>query len=275
MKIHGIQTGKVRIKASQRVGRGRGALRQLHVLFDRAWTDWLPIYAWAIETAEGAIVVDTGETARTAQPGYFPRWHPYFWLAVELQVAPDQEIGRQLRDLSIDPLDVRKVVLTHLHTDHAGGLEHFPRAEILVSEVEYRAAVGFPGRVRGYLPHRWPGWFQPRFIEFKASSACAPFERYCPVTTDGSLVIVPTPGHTPGHISVIASADGIKFFLAGDTTYTQEALRKQKIDGVSPDAAVALRTIQTILGYANANPTVYLPSHDPESIDRLAKVSTV
>ena len=87
MKIHAIQTGSVRIKSSQRVGRGQGQLRQLHVLFDRTWTEWLPIYAWAIESSEGTLLVDTGETARTALPGYFPRWHPYFWLAVQLSVT--------------------------------------------------------------------------------------------------------------------------------------------------------------------------------------------
>ncbi|HEY1598165.1 MAG TPA: N-acyl homoserine lactonase family protein [Pirellulales bacterium] len=275
MKIHAIQTGSVRIKSSQRVGRGRGQMRQLHVLFDRAWTEWLPIYAWAIETSEGTILVDTGETARTALPGYFPRWHPYFWLAVQLSVTPEQEIGPQLHGLGIDPLEVRKVVLTHLHTDHAGGLEHFPRAEILVSQPEYRAAEGLAGQVRGYLPNRWPKWFQPRFIEFQKSADCAPFERSAPLTTDGAVMIVPTPGHTPGHVSVIVRDGDTSYFLAGDTTYSQDALRDHLVDGVSPDAATALRTIQTILGYAKQHPTVYLPAHDPESPARLRQVSTV
>src|SRR6516164_745965 len=65
MKIHAIQTGTVRIKVSQRIGRGRGPMRLVNTLLDRSWTEPLPIYAWAIETAEGVIVVDTGETART------------------------------------------------------------------------------------------------------------------------------------------------------------------------------------------------------------------
>src|SRR5689334_2641590 len=71
MKIHPIQTGTVQIKPSQRVGRGRGWMRQVNILLDRTWTEPLPIYAWAIETDEGVIVVDTGETARTSEPGYF------------------------------------------------------------------------------------------------------------------------------------------------------------------------------------------------------------
>ncbi len=154
MKIHALQTGTVRVKASQRVGRGRGSMRQLNILLDRSWTEPLPIYAWAIETAEGVIVVDTGETARTREPGYFPRWHPYSRLAVRLDVAPEQEVGPQLLGIGIRPEDVRTVILTHLHTDHAGGLHHFRKSEVLVCDEELRLAKGFAGRLRGYLPNR-------------------------------------------------------------------------------------------------------------------------
>ena len=111
-------------------------MRQVNILLDRSWTEALPIYAWAVETPEGVIVVDTGETARTGEPDYFPRWHPYFRLAVQLDVTPEQEVGPQLLKLGIRPDDVRTVILTHLHTDHAGGLHHFPKSKILVSDEE-------------------------------------------------------------------------------------------------------------------------------------------
>jgi hypothetical protein len=70
VKIHPIRTGTVRVKESQRVGRGHGTMRQVNILLHRSWTEPLPIYAWAIETDEGVVVVDTGETARTSEPGY-------------------------------------------------------------------------------------------------------------------------------------------------------------------------------------------------------------
>ncbi len=274
MKIHALQTGTVRVKASQRVGRGRGVVRQVNILLDRTWTGPLPIYAWAIETEEGVIIVDTGETARTSEPGYFPRWHPYFRWAVRLDVTPEKEIGPQLREIGIRPEDVRTVILTHLHTDHAGGLHHFPRSEILVSDEELRLAKGFAGRLRGYLPNRWPDWFHPRSIDF-VSEPFGPFDRSQRVTSDGRVVIVPTPGHTPGHVSVIVADDDLSYFLAGDATYTQQALVEGHVDGVSPSEAVSLRTMQTILRYAQERPTVYLPTHDPESGRRLANAVTV
>ena len=78
MKIRAIQTGTVAVKTRQREGMGRGKRRLMNTFLDRQWTDPLPILAWAVEHPEGVIVIDTGETARTSEAGYFPRWHPYF-----------------------------------------------------------------------------------------------------------------------------------------------------------------------------------------------------
>jgi glyoxylase-like metal-dependent hydrolase (beta-lactamase superfamily II) len=249
-------------------------MRQVNILLDRNWSEWPPIYAWAIETNEGVILVDTGETARTSEPGHFPRWHPYFRLAVRFDVTPEQEVGPQLLKLGIRPDDVRTVILTHLHTDHAGGLHHFPKSEILVSDEELRLATGLAGRLRGYLPNRLPDWFAPRWINF-VPEPFGPFDRSQRVTPDGNVVIVPTPGHTLGHVSVIVVEGGVCHFLAGDTTYTQKALVGGQVDGVSPSEAVSLRTMQSILRLAQEQSTVYLPSHDPESGDRLAFGATV
>jgi glyoxylase-like metal-dependent hydrolase (beta-lactamase superfamily II) len=274
LKIHAIQTGTVRVKVCQAVGRGTGFLRQVNILFDRSWTEALPIFAWAVETPEGVILVDTGETARTGEPGYFPRWHPYFRSAVQFDVSPEQEMGPQLLSLGIRPDDVRTVILTHLHTDHAGGLHHFSKSKILLSDEELAIAKGFPGRIRGYLPNRWPKWFAPRSIVFEPK-ALGPFDRSHHLTSDGTAVIVPTPGHTPGHVSVVVVDGDVHYFLAGDTTYTQQSLVDEQVDGVSPSEAVSLETMRRIVRYARSQPTVYLPTHDPESGNRLANAIPV
>lgn len=274
MKIYPIQTGTVRIKTNQRRGRGHSLMRQINMFVDREWTEPLPIYAWAIEHPEGVIVVDTGDTARTAKPGYFPTWHPYYRMGVKMNILPEEEIGPQLQKIGIAARDVKQVILTHFHTDHAGGLHHFPGIECLVSEKDYRLASGFAGRLRGYLPHRWPDWFSPRAIPFERESY-GPFEQRFPVTSRGDVVIVPTPGHTPFHVSVIVEDEDVLYFLAGDTSYTQQLLLEEQVDGVSPDEAAARQTIQKILRLAEERPVVYLPSHDPESLRRLRRIETI
>ena len=271
LKIHPIRTGNVQIKTAQRQRRPGGLLR---TLTDRSWTKWLPIYAWAIEHPEGIIVVDTGETSRTSEPDYFPRWHPYYRWACRMDVEPEEEIGPQLRQLGIDPEEVSTVVLTHFHTDHAGGLHHFPNSNVLVHRGDYRRAQGVSGKLQGYLPHRWPEWFAPTPIPFEATPV-GPFKKSYAVTKAGDVVIVPTPGHTPGHVSVIVKTDEVSYFLAGDTSYTESLLLAREPDGVSPKRATALQTIDAILEYAESEPTVYLPSHDPQSIKRLQAKRTV
>lgn len=267
MKIHAIQIGTVTIRPNQRQGKGTGHDRLFNTLMDRRWTDPLPIYVWVIEHPEGVIVVDTGETARASEPGYFTAWHPYF-KHVKTLVTPDQEIGPQLRALGIQPDEVRWVVMTHLHTDHAGGLSHFPQAEFVIHRRAYQLARGFAGQVRGFLPQHWPAWFNPTLIEL-APHPWGPFPAHLNLTETGDVLLVPTSGHTEAHMSVVLCGTELTYFFAGDTSYTQQLMLDQQLDGVSLDALSAHRTVQRIRQLAEQIPLVYLPSHDPESAQRL------
>lgn len=269
MKIHAIQTGTVEIKRNQFIGKGSGAQRLVNVLFGREWVKPpVPIFAWVVEHEEGVIVVDTGDTARTSEAGYFPRWHPYYNLAVRFHIKPEEEIGVQLKQMGIDSKDVTKVILTHMHTDHAGGLHDFPHSSIHVNMPEYQRTRGFQGQIDGYLLNRYPNWFSPQPIEFDGG-AFGPFDKSWNVTTRGDVKVVPTQGHTPAHVSVIVTLEDINYFLAGDTSYSEENLLQKVPDGVSPDPNQAVDTMQNILSFAKQRPTIYLPSHDPNSELRL------
>lgn len=266
VKIHAIKTGTVRVKSAQPERKTGGLIR---ILADKSWSGWLPIYAWVIDHPEGVIVVDTGETARSANdPDYFPGWHPYYRTSVQTCIKPEDEIGPQLRSMGIGPHDVKKVILTHFHTDHAGGLHHFPESGILVSAKDYKLARGYTGRLLGYLPHRWPGWFNPVPLQF-TRERFGPFRESYKVTDAGDVWIIPTPGHTPNHMSVVVISEDILYFLAGDTTYSQDLLLQNVPDGISFRASVTLNTMAKIRELARTNPVVYLPSHDDQSENRL------
>ena len=270
MRIEPIQTGTAAVKRRQQAGVGHGKRRLANTFLDREWTEPLPIYAWLIEHPEGVIVVDTGETARTSEPGYFPRWHPYFRGGLRERVSREEEIGPRLESRGISPGEVRWLVMTHLHTDHAGGLHHFPESEILVSRRELKVASGLMGRMRGYLNNRFPDWFSPRPIDFQ-TEPFATFPESLSLTEAGDARLVPTPGHTPGHLSVIVEDEEETVFLAGDSSYTEELMLAGVVDGVAPDGQAARRTLTRIRELAGERPLVYLPSHDPASAGRLTR----
>jgi N-acyl homoserine lactone hydrolase len=268
--VHAIQTGTVSIKELQRDGGGRRRRSFPRVFMDRRWTEPLPILAWLIEHPEGLIVVDTGETSRVADPGYFTPWQPYFRLALREWVAPEQEIGPQLRALGFAPEDVRWVVLTHFHTDHAGGLPHFASSEIVTSRADHRYSQGLLGKARGFLPQHWPQGFSPTLVDF-SDEPFGPFEASTTLTTAGDVHLVPTPGHTPGHLSVAIDGGEKALFIAGDASYTEALMLAGTPDGVSPDPGRARQTLARIRQLTAERPTVYLPTHDPEATTRLER----
>ena len=167
------------------------------------------------------------------QTGYFPPWHPFFRLATSFDVKPGQEIGPQLRARGISLDEIRAIVLTHLHTDHAGGLNHSSAGtRCLVAKREYESASGRFGNVLGYLPHRWPEWFSPELINFQPA-APGRFGQVYSLTSAADIFIVPTPGHTPDHVSVIVRDGDLHYFLAGDASYDEAQLLGKWPDGVS------------------------------------------
>lgn len=262
MKIYRIETGKVRIKQNQLKKSNGITPKMTKVLFDNQWSDWLPIYAWIIEHKEGLFVVDTGETHKTGKNGYLPKWHPYYALAVDFDVKPEDEIGPKMKNLGINPSkDVKQVIMTHLHTDHAGGLYHFQGIEILIEKNEYKAASGMTGIFAGYLPQRWPNWLNPKLITLPEEKY-GPFHKSMSLTKDDKIKIIATPGHVANHISVVSEIDDLFYFIAGDTSYTQENMLKTIPDGVGTNESVD--TLKRIKSFSEKHPTIYLPSHDPE-----------
>jgi N-acyl homoserine lactone hydrolase len=255
MRIHAIQTGTVKIKTAQAEGRGLGFRRQLAIFTDSAWTEWLPNYAWAIEHWEGVIVVDTGQGAHLLETG--KSCHPWVRWEVAFRIDREEEIGPQLRALGIGPRDVKRVVLTHLHMDRDGGFAHFSNNEILVASGELRTA------------NRWDSRLDPAPLD-PAAEAFGPFALSRPLTQAGDVVAVATPGHTADHIRALVQEHDTTHFLAWDASYNENLMLAGKVDGVNPCERVSGATLNEIRGFAQARPTVYLPTHDPESGARLA-----
>jgi glyoxylase-like metal-dependent hydrolase (beta-lactamase superfamily II) len=257
VRVHALSTGTVRVKDAFLHARS-GPTRQLRLFTPGSFSGPLPIHLWVIEHEGQRTLVDTGETA-TANDLPFARF----------TVRPQDELPRVLDGLGLTLADIDQVVLTHMHCDHMDGAVHLDRP-VLVHEKEWAHAHAPSSRffqrvLRQPIPDGVE--FLPVALDDGPFGAFAGSRR---LTGDGRVVAVATPGHTPGHISVICvDDDGRHVLLAGDATDTLEQLRACRPDAVAPKPKVQVETLGRILAHGREHPTVYLPSHDPDSAARL------
>jgi glyoxylase-like metal-dependent hydrolase (beta-lactamase superfamily II) len=101
------------------------------------------------------------------------------------------------------------------------------------------------------------------------SNPFGPFPESVALTKAADVILVPTTGHSKGHLSVVVRDEDKTIFLAGDTSYTEALMLNRVADGVGPDVAQSMVTMDRINELVEKTPTVYLPSHDPESEKRL------
>lgn len=239
--------------------------RYLDIRRDGSRLDALPIWCWLVDHPDGRILVDVGETTDVFEPGGVDLGARLLVDRDGLELDTADELAVQLRRRGVSPASVETIVLTHLHFDHAGAVDAFPNAEVLVARREYRLHRHLP---LGSALHRWPDGLTPTLLEFE-DEPVGPFAASHRLTTDGVVRIVPTPGHTPGHQSVLVSDGDELLCLAGDTTFTERQLVDDEIVGIALNARSSRRTMRRIRRLCARERVVYLPSHDPGSPDRL------
>lgn len=271
-----LQTGAVRVRQSQLTQPATSViLRRLRFLLDRTWSDPLPIYAFLISHPEGYILYDTGETPRVNEPGYFP-WYQLGHHFISMEIELQHSLETQLRARGVDPqTDIKAVVLSHLHSDHAGGLADVIQCPVIYTSKEhwdvFRHCI--TANFEGANPQRWPSNFAPKMLAMDGPPI-GPFRRSGPVTEDGKVVAVDTPGHVPGHLSLIIFDEHTTYFLTGDSTYNLQLLDEERTDGINTDPSGAIETLLIIKEFCRQYNVVVLPSHDPNTV-KLLKEKTI
>lgn len=131
----------------------------------------------------------------------------------------------QLVEHQVDPKSIQKILLSHLHWDHASGIRDFPTAQVMLPKAEHEIAMkpkGAMGYLRSQLQVESIDW---QYLEF-VDQPFMNFERSHDLYGDGSIILVPMQGHTPGSMGMFLNfADGRRYFFSGDTTWAIEGFR--------------------------------------------------
>ena len=267
-RIARFSTGTVDIHP-QHAYRGRSPM-YWWILTSRRWLTGRPINVYVIEHSNGIVLFDTGQDrASVTDPGYFPDGPTgliYRRLA-RFHVSDDETLTAGLARLGYRPADVSTAVISHLHQDHIGGVREIPNAELLVSAEEWQSLHRPIAEPRGLLRDHInvPGLrWSPVELTALDDPSLAPFTAGRDLFGDGSLVLLPTPGHTRGSMSMLVRRpEAVPLLLAGDLTYDVHAFEGGRTGGVGSRRQLR-KTRRKVLALRVNNPGMQvLAAHDP------------
>lgn len=209
---------------------------------------------YLIEHPKGLVLFDTGCNPEVAvnPHAYWGKLADYF----NVSYTPDLVVDAQIKALGYKIADVKYVVVSHLHLDHAGGLALFPDAEFFIMRGEIPYAYWPDRQSRGgfilgdIMPTR----------RFKWRELAGDTD----ILGDGSLMMLKTAGHTPGECSLMVNLPHRKVVLTGDTVHIRHQLVTLAPMDVDWDKVAASDSIRRLKNMQESGDVRLIISHDPE-----------
>jgi N-acyl homoserine lactone hydrolase len=146
-----------------------------------------------------------------------------------LHMKRAKTLASQLDALGVKPADIKGMAISHTHPDHVGNIELFPQTMLYVQKAEYD----------------WPG--EGGAPRFKPEHPVTKLEGDHDVFGDGSVVILSTPGHTPGHQSLLVKLPKTgAVVLSGDAVHFKDNWDNRRVPGMNFNKEETLASMQKI-----------------------------
>jgi len=211
----------------------------------------VPVPCYLIRHPRGTALFDSGlhphtQTDPEGRLGALAAFH-------EVHYEAGEEVSAHLESLEIDRDDIDYLINSHLHFDHAGGNAQIENATLIVQRREWEAG-GDPDLIESnsYQPHDYDLGHRRLLVDGEHD-----------VFGDGSVVCLPTPGHTPGHQSLRVMLDSGPVVLCGDACYLKESLDSLRLSPIVHDADQALESMQTLRALRSRGDKMFY-GHDPQ-----------
>jgi N-acyl homoserine lactone hydrolase len=212
----------------------------------------LPIPAYLIEHPKGTALFDTG-IHRDCQHDPAGRLGERLTKLFDFDYHPGEDIAARLEAIGRDPAKIDLVVNSHFHFDHCGGNALIPNATLLVQRREWDAGMDPDQAAKsGFDPRDFDLGHKLRLVDGEHD-----------VFGDGSVVCVPTHGHTPGHQSLKLRLESGEIVLAADSCYFCRTLRERRLPRFAHDKEMMRATLDRLAALEAAGARIFF-GHDPE-----------
>lgn len=202
----------------------------------------VPACVFLIDHPDGLALFDTGFSDRFVglEKG----------LGKIVDMPPEHPVADRLRELEVDPAQIKWIINSHLHLDHAGGNHMLPNATVIVQDSEWE--FGFSGEDGAYTTE-----------DFDTGQTVKRVIGEHDLFGDGSVILLPTPGHTPGHQSArVRTATG-EAVLAGDCCNFRRSLDELRMPDQVYHADHYYGSLQRLSALRRAGAQIFF-GHDPD-----------
>jgi len=211
----------------------------------------VPVPCYLIEHPKGSVLFDTGmhpdaQRDPTARLGRLAAFH-------EVDFQAGEELAARLATVGVEADRVRYVINSHLHFDHCGGNEQVPNATLVVQNREWQAAHDADlAQANAYLSHDYDHGHDLLTVDGEHD-----------LFNDGSVVCIPTYGHTPGHQSLRVRTKVGEIVLAADACYLRRTLEQLHLPLVLHDRGAMLASLHSLRRLRQRGARIFF-GHDPE-----------
>lgn len=209
---------------------------------------------YLIRHAKGLMVWDTGIPALVAS-----KPEGVSIAGGKINLFLDKSFPESLKEYGVEPKDIKHLAISHMHADHAGNANTFTKATWYIQQAEYDAAYGPLAKKLN---------FNLQTYNKLSKESTVKINGHHDVYGDGSVMLIPAPGHTPGHQVVLIQLPSGPVVLSGDLWHFASNQKHSRVPGFNYDKKQTLDSIKSVNALVAATGAKLIIQHDVEQSSR-------